>query len=486
MPQRLRLAVPALLLATLATLAGGTAAVAAGGAAAALRDATASGHVGAPGAGDPYFPRDGNGGYDVLHYGVHDRYRFSDGVLSGRTVVTARATSDLAGFHLDLLLPVRAVRVDGDPARWERPDRHELLVRPARPVVAGELFRVVVSYAGRPERLRWRGSSSWSARPGEVVAVNQPHMAPWWFAASDHPSDKARIDVRLTVPRGRQAISGGRLVGVRHRAHVSTWHWRAAEPMAPYLAFFVAGRFAVERGRTGDTGPPWLTAVSRALPEAQRRDAVRLMRWTPDVLTWLERRLGRYPFATSGGVTTAVPLGFALETQTRPVYPPVGAGAVDLVVHEQAHQWFGNSVTVRTWSDIWLHEGFATFFEHHWRETHGGPTAASWLRRSYDGLAGDAGFWELPIGDPGPDHLFDWEVYHRGAMAVQALRARVGEEAFWRLLRHWLADREGAHGSVAEFRALAEAVTGEELDAFFDAWLMGSVPPPDDAAHGLG
>jgi aminopeptidase N len=483
--QRMRGLLPGLVLALL-PVAGATGATGTEGHAGAVE-----GRVGSPGAGDPYFPRAGNGGYDVARYDVRVRYDFGRAVLSGRTRVIARATAGLDAFHLDLLLPVRAVLVDGVPARWSRPDRHEVLVRPAEPLRAGEAFRVVVRYAGSPARVRWRGATGWWANRSEVVALGQPHAAPWWFAASDHPSDKARLDVHLTVPRGRQAVSGGTLRGVRRHGkdgRWSTWHWRAAEPMAPYLAFFAAGDFVLDRGvtRTATGRRPWWVAVSRQLPRAARADALRLLRRTPGVVWWLERRLGPYPFATTGGLTTGLPLDFALETQTRPVYPSVGDRAVELVVHEQAHQWFGNAVTLRSWADIWLNEGFATFLERHWAETHGGPDLTDWLRRWYDALAPDDAFWKLPIGDPGPDHLFDWEVYQRGAMAVQALRQRVGEEAFWRLLRRWLAERDGGHGSVEEFRALAEEVTGEDLSAFFDAWLLGGVPPPDDAAYGLG
>ena len=442
--------------------------------------------VGAPGssgAGDPYFPLDGNGGIDVEHYAVHDSYDFETGKLSGRTRLTVLATEDLSSFNLDFLLRVRSVQVDDLPAGFTRPDPHELEISPPAPIASGTIFTVVVRYAGRPATLGYLGERNWLADDSEVVAMNQPHMAPWWFPANDHPLDKAAMDLHITVPRSERVIANGIRVGRTGHGRTATTHWRAAEPMAPYLAFFAAGRFEVRRGR--HRGLPWYVAVSRAIPEPTRSRSVRLMLRTPQVVSWLESRLGSYPFASTGGLTTALNPGFALENQTRPTYPVLGGGGLATVVHELAHQWFGDSVAVEGWRDIWLNEGAATFAEAWYDEAHGGRAGQLWLTGLYDDLPADASFWRLPIADPGAERIFAREVYLRGGMTFQALRQRIGETDFETLLRRWVGDHRGGNGSTAAFVALAEEVSGEDLAGFFRAWLVERSRPARTAANGL-
>jgi aminopeptidase N len=439
---------------------------------------------GAAGIGDPYFPADGNGGIDVVHYDIHDAYDFDSGRLSGRTELRVLATQDLSRFNLDFLLPVSAVTVDGQAASFSRPGRHELQVVPPHALTSGSAFNVEVRYAGVPGRVNWAEESNWLADGREVVTMNEPHMAPWWFPANDHPRDKASVDVHITVPRGKTVVANGVLVRRKVRGTKATTHWRAVEPMAPYLAFFAAGPYRTRQGT--HAGRPWFVAVSKQVIRPVRGGAMRLMLRTPHVTEWLEQQLGTYPFSTTGGLVTGLPVRFALENQTRPTYPVAGPSSTTLVVHELAHQWFGDSVSVDAWRDIWLNEGFATFMEHRWIETHRGQAAATWLRDLYDGQDDSSPFWRMSIDDPGASHMFDIRVYLRGGMAVQALRNRIGEDDFWRLLHSWVGDRRGGNGSVAEFRALAETVSGEDLDGFFDAWLHATSRPDDTVANGLG
>jgi aminopeptidase N len=253
--------------------------------------------------------------------------------------------------------------------------------------------------------------------------------------------------------------------------------------MAPYLAFFAAGDFEVRKGSRD--GQRYVVAVSERLPVRNRRAAMKVMLQSAPLTAWLETQLGPYPFSSTGGVVTSLNPGFALETQTRPVYPAVGPESRQLLVHELAHQWFGDSVSVDRWRDIWLNEGFATFMEHRWVEATGGHTADQWLSDTYDALADNPLFWQVRIGDPGPARMFDLAVYVRGAMTLQALRNRIGEDAFWTVLRTWVSSRADGNGAVEDFRALASSVSGQDLGGLFDAWLLGTVRPAKTEANGF-
>jgi aminopeptidase N len=441
---------------------------------------------GAAGIGDPYFPRDGNGGIDVLSYDIHDSYGFRQGRLAGWTDLRIRGTAAISSFDLDFLLPVRSVRVGGRAVAFSQSE-HELVVR--RGLDPGEVVDVEVRYAGRPARYSYAGESNWLAGPGEVVAMNQPHMAPWWFPANDHPLDKARIRVSITVPKTYDVVSNGRQLNRKVHRELATTTWRADEPMVPYLAFFAVGSYRVAQGVRD--GRPWLVAVSKSLPTAAQPRAMRLMRQTPGITHWLEGQLGAYPFSTVGGLVTSLEPGFALENQTRPTYSPASLSQIT-VVHELAHQWFGDSVAVHHWSDIWLNEGAATFMEWRWQEAAGTATAAQQLSWLYDSIDADDEFWGGEVADPCPtgvgcvNRIFAPFVYQRGAMAFQALRNRIGVADFTALLRRWVADRAGGNGSTAEFEALAEEVSGEDLAGFFTAWLHSGTKPADTVANGLG
>lgn len=444
---------------------------------------------GAPGIGDPYFPLDGNGGIDVRSYHVHDRYRFGEGRLSGWTALRLTATESLSGFNLDFLLPVSLVKIDGERVHFDQGD-HELSID--APLEAGRDVRVVVRYSGLPKKYSYAGESNWLANGDEVVAMNQPHMAPWWFPANDHPLDKAWMRISITVPKEKQVVGNGRRIARDVHGALATTTWRADEPMVPYLAFFAAGRYAVAQGELA--GRPWYVAVSKGLPTSSQGAAMHLMKQTPELLQWLEGVIGPYPFSVTGGLTTNLPVGFALENQTRPTYPFMGdgPGAVKTVVHELAHQWFGDSVAVEGWTDIWLNEGWATYLENYYTETHGGPTTDELLRDEYGDIPADDPFWKHEVANPCPDHedcvswIFAGFVYERGGMALAALRNRIGDADFAALMHQWVTDRAGGNGNTAQFEALAESVSGEDLTSFFRAWLHSTTKPADTAANGLG
>lgn len=200
----------------------------------------------------------------------------------------------------------------------------------------------------------------------------------------------------------------------------------------------------------------------------------------PEIIGFLSSIFGRYPFGAAGGIVDDADLGFALENQTRPIYSklffvdPLLADSV--VVHELAHQWYGDSLALARWRHIWLNEGFATYAEWLWAEREDIATVQENFDSLYSIPAEDP-FWSLTIGDPGPDALFDFPVYGRGAMTLQQLRVAVGDADFFRILRRWATSRAGGNVTTRQFIRLSERVSGEDLDALFDAWLFTPEKP---------
>lgn len=448
--------------------------------------AAMTGVPGAAGAGDPYFPLDGNGGYDVAHYRIDDRYRPGPDRLRGTTTISATATAELSAFHLDLALRPDAVRVNGQQADFGKPNPHELRIEPKQPIASGATFTVQVHYSGHPWSAKAVGQSPVFSGHGETMAIGEPQIGPWWFAANETPADKATYDVTLRVPHGRQAVSNGELVGKKRHGKLTSWHWRMTDPMTTYLAFFAVGRFQLDKAKVA--GRTYRYAVSELLGPKARKASMRLLHRTPGVVSWLEEQLGPYPFTSSGGVVTGLFVSFALENQGRPVYPYLGGpsrGNIRLLVHENAHQWFGDDVSVERWRDVWLNEGLATYAEWLYAAAHGGRPLAQHLQDAYDEHPADAGFWELRVSDPGPERMFDQPVYERGAMMLAALGELAGADRVRALLRTWVDRHAGGSGTGEQFRALAEEVTGVDLDGFFTHWLDDRQRPDATSENGL-
>ncbi|MFI6349060.1 M1 family metallopeptidase [Streptomyces sp. NPDC050560] len=429
---------------------------------------------GAPGIGDPYYPVSGNGGYDVRHYGLDLTYHPDSDLLEGTATIRATATQDLSRFDLDFGLPVKSVTVNGRSAAHHLSGDQELEVTPAAGLRDKARFTAVVRYAGKPSDLVINGFTSWARTPDGAVAAQEPESSVWWYPANDHPLDKATYDISVSVPKGLDTVSNGVLTGQHTRNGWTRYDWRSDKPQATYLTTLAIGKFDIHHGVTDD-GIPVTTAYSKDLDPAEAAGARASVERTAEVVEWLETLYGRYPFSAAGGYVPNVTSGFALETQTRPMYSPSifkNGENISVVAHELAHQWYGDSVSVHGWKDIWVNEGFAAYTEWLWSEQHGGPSARESADETYAAHPADDAFWTVLPGDPGPDNQFDAAVYDRGAMAIQALRDEVGDKAFFKLLKKWPRLHRYGNGSVAAFRAYAERETGKDLGALFETWLF--------------
>ncbi|AXK32574.1 M1 family peptidase [Streptomyces armeniacus] len=442
---------------------------------------------GAPGAGDPYYPDYGNGGYDVSHYDLRLKYQPENDRLDGTATLLATTTQELSRFNLDFALDVRDVRVNGRKAAFATSGAHELEITPDRPLAKGQRVTVVVRYSGTPSKVEVNGFTSWHRTPDGGVAANEPEAAWWWFPSNDHPTDKATYDVSVAVPDGTQAISNGVLTSERSQAGWTRFGWRSDQPQATYLATLAVGKFDIVKDETSD-GLPVLNAYSKDLGENDRGARASIER-TAEVTEWLAGVFGPYPFNAIGGYVPNTDTGYALETQTRPFYSQRSFSAgtnVSLVVHEMAHQWYGDSVSVHGWRDIWLNEGFATYAQWLWSEEQGEGTAQEISDYTYASYPADDEFWTVKPGDPGPENQFHDAVYDRGAMTLQALRNEIGDDDFFAILKGWQDEQAGGDAEVRDFVAYAEQVSGKPLAALFDTWLYEPSRPDAPAAKGGG
>jgi LPXTG-motif cell wall-anchored protein len=488
---------------------------------------------GAAGIGDEYFPLDGNGGYDVQNYDLDLAYAPDTDVLSGTTTVTAVATQNLSAFNLDFdtrdvngedAITISSITVNGEPAEWSlattriskdtgqpqlegstdddaTPPRTELTVVPPAGIPLGAIITTTVAYSGVPIVVDDAfGPAGVFPTPTGAVIVGQPRVAATWFPSNDHPSDKATFSTRMSVPTGLEVIGNGRLASQTTAGGLDTFDWEMEKPMATYLATATLGDFDVET--TTVAGITYVDAIDPSLfsrdvqgaPGVKVGDiASQIFATEPQVIEFLSSYFGPYPFSEAGGIAIGYideeageDLPYALENQTRPIYPAwafpadVDAG---VVVHELAHQWYGDDLSMNRWSDIWLNEGFATYAEWLWEEEQGGRTTQQSFDAAYAfdySTINDPDFWQTVVADPGSAGIFENAVYYRAAMTLQALRNEVGDEAFFAIIKGWATENAGTAVSTTQFVDYAESVSGQDLTAFFDTWIYTAGKPALD------
>jgi aminopeptidase N len=437
---------------------------------------------GAAGAGDPYFPDMGNGGYDVSHYDLALSFDPATHAIAATTTVTARATQNLSSFDLDFRGPltISALTLDHSPVAWTRSGAQELVVTPRVGIPRGKRFTVAVTYSGVPERIddETLGTSGWVATPDGAVALNQPFGAATYYPVNDTPTDKATYSQAITVPTasGLRAIANGEPGPTTTSGGRTTYRWSMEQPMSSELASLAIGHYDVTTTTMSDgvRSFPDITAIGSSLGATPEQQTA-FNKDTADTVAWESSLFGPYPFGSTGGLIDTIGVDYALEVQGRPVYdesrPSVSGGTLS---HELGHQWFGDSVTPERWADIWLNEGFATYVSWLWVEHNGGPTVAATFQQAYDNPRRD---WSNTVADPGRDHIYDSLTYNRGAMTLQVLRRTIGDDAFFRLLPAWAAAHRYGTASTADFEEFAQRFTGRDLSALFDAWLHSPGKP---------
>lgn len=425
---------------------------------------------------DPCTPGHGSADYQVSRYELYLDYRVSTNRLSGHATITARSSVDLSTVTLNLAgLRVLKVHLNGQRVQRFTQRGNQLIIAPGRPLPAGTDFSLDIRYSGTPGPLygSW-GEVGWEELTDGVLVAGQPTGAPSWFPCNDHPSQKASFGFTITTEANYRVICNGVLVSRHAKASRETWVFEQTEPMATYLASVQIGRYDL-RPLTFHTHPPAHRADGQdggqrgpvpqflAAPPALMPRATAALSQQGRMMETFEACFGPYPFTTYTVVVPEDELEIPLEAQSLSVFGPnhltLDWEAQRLIAHELAHQWFGNSLTVTTWADIWLHEGFACYAEWLWSEASGNGSAAQRARTAWQGLSVKA--QNLMVGNPSPDLMFDDRVYKRGALALHALRQAAGDALFFDMLRAWTSSYRFGCVTTRDLMDTADRTCGE-------------------------
>lgn len=431
---------------------------------------------------DSVYPDVGDPRVDALHYDLDLRWQPRAERLTGRAVVTFRATRTAPRFQLDLGEPlaVREATLDGEPVRVARRGK-DLVLR--APIEADERYELAVDYLGTPEpapapttRSDFSETGFTVTRTGEVWTMQEPYGAYTWYPVNDQPSDKALYDITVHAPSRWTGIANGELTALTSDAGGTTTSWQLDEPASSYLITLAIGDYAYS-SNTADSG----LRVDYWTPRGMKRplDSIQTAAATVD---WVETRLGDYPFDSLGLVVTDSQS--AMETQTM-----ITLGTNDyvlspqVVAHEVVHQWYGDQVSPSDWRDVWLNEGMTMLLQWVYEDEHDIRPLRETLRTARSGdqqLRDQYG----PPGAYDPSQFGSSNIYYTPALMWNELREELGDDDFYAVARSWLADHDNTSVSREQLYDHWEAETGRELSAFFDAWITGERTPEPGVPQG--
>lgn len=427
---------------------------------------------------DSYYPDIGDPGVDALHYDLALAWTPRTRTLEGVATLVFRSTGDAQSFQLDLGPSLEVSRVTVDGAEVEATHDGKDLLVPV-PVVADERYVVEVRYAGVPEpveapttRNDYSTAGFTITASGEAWTMQEPYGAHTWYPVNDHPSDKALYDFTLSVPSPWVGVANGELTEREDGAGTTTTQWHLAEPAASYLTTVAFGDYTTtsNTSASGVRIDYWVPTEAPQLARGLSKAAAGL--------DWLEQRLGPYPFDTLGFVLVDSQSG--METQTM-----ITLGKTDytlsqpVLIHEMAHHWYGDQVTPDDWRDVWMNEGMVMYLQGMWEAEESGITIDEQLDH-YAAIEEGARAESGPPAAYDPGEFGEGNIYYGPALMWHELRERIGDDEFFRILREWPTARDNRSSNRDDYWAWLEEQTGEELTAFFDAWLLGETTPPRD------
>ena len=452
---------------------------------------------GAPGIGDRLFPTLGNGGYDARHYTLSLRYPTADRVQTvvGALTMEAKATKALSRFNLDFDgFAVSAVWVDGRSAAFSVQDE-ELVITPRKPLRDDERFTATVNYTSGPYLYTFDPDPNnpvgglpfgWFTTQDGSVTAGQPDLGHTIYPVNDHTADKATYSFVIDVPAGTTAAANGVLTRSRTSGGRTVWHYEMRQPMASQLIQVAVGQLdIIDQGRS--RGVPLRDVVASTIADDPPVRAG--LSHTGEHMEYMTSFVGRYPFDVYGILAADELFFYALETQTLSLHPGFVVDetqfppefAQPVLLHELAHQWFGDDLALAEWSDLWLSEGHATWYEGHYAEEVFGIGWVDRMHAAYEEanqLRADFG----PVARPsGNDFLtlFSNNVYDGGGLVLYALHNRIGERRFYEIERTWAQRFSGESPSTWDFILHAAKVSRDPgVIPFLARWVFGDTVPP--------
>jgi aminopeptidase N len=428
---------------------------------------------------DSVYPEVGDPLVDALHYDLSLAWTPESDTLLATEQLTFRATADADDVRLDFddVVTIDTLTIDGQEVEHTREDK-DLLIQ--HPVKADQEYLLDLTYSGTPEpytaptqRSDFRLGVGWHVTPEhEVWTIQEPYGAFTWYAVNDQPADKAYYDFTLTVPEPWIGIANGELTDTTESDGLRTTTWHLADPASSYLVTVAFADYAPTELESASGVPITIWGPT------DDPDALGDTEYAPEAMDWLEQYLGPYPFDTFGILIYDGESGMETQTMVTLGATPYATSRA-VVVHELAHHWYGDTVTPADWSDVWMNEGMAMYLQGMWEAEDEGISVDqkmdAWAAFERD-LRESSG----PPADYDPTNFGDGNIYYGPALMWHELRQQLGDDAFFALLRDWPASQENDTADREEYLSWIEEQTGEELTAFFDAWLLGETTPPRD------
>jgi len=421
--------------------------------------------------------------YDVLHYLIKLKVDIDHKAFEGETTVTLASLRDgLAAVALDAEeFQVTSVRSDYGDALAFTQNAAEVVVTLSRPAKFGERVTFTCAYSGRDPKVGLCFAEATPDNPKLVFSDSWPTNVHHWFPCYDYPNDKVTDELIVTVPAGNKVAANGRLVGVTEdkAAGTVTYDWLQDLPHSTYLIFFAAAPYVVVHDAYKT-----LPVNYWVYPQDEKK-ALPTYGKTPRMIEYFSRTFGyNYPWqkydqvsVPSGGgaestSATAMTQRVMADEADLPDFPSIG-----IVSHELAHQWWGDLITLRSWTHAWLNESFATYSDYlYWRQDRGEDEGALNLSDKLAAYLHEAKTRYIrPIvcdRYDSPSDVFDSHSYPKGALVLHMLRSILGEEAFFKTLSAFLHRYAFEPVDTFDFIRTVRETTGQTLDWFFDQWLF--------------